>query len=703
MDVPGTDGNGEKRLSPISSPVRAHTKGLIFDSFAGGGGASLGIELALGRGPDFAVNHDADALLMHARNHPQTVHLQENIWKVDPHAVSQGKPVFLLWASPDCRHFSKSKGGKPVSKSVRGLADVVLLWAQEVKPQIILLENVEEFRDWGPLGPDGMPCKARKGMEFARWVRGLEARGYMVEFKELRACDYGTPTIRKRLFVVARRDMKPIIFPKPTHGAGLKPYRTAAEIIDWSIRAPSIFMTKADAKAEGLNIIRPLADKSMARIAKGFGRHVLARAKSEKGAFVVTMNHGGDGFRGQGLDEPFRTVTKARDAHGLVSPFLGVNRFDSSGQPIDAPMPTVTANSFIKRPGAGGPLSVIAPMLSYAQQGGGSRSADEPHHTVCANAKDQNQVIMGYLVSRYGERPGQEPRSIAIDRPYPTVVKDGNGGDLAAVYVAQQNTDMVGHDPEKPLSTIVQKGCTQTPVMGFIASMQNNTARGALDEPVGAVLAGGNHHAVVTPYLSEMRGRSEARGADEALSTATQQATHGLMAPFIGSYYSEGSTDAAADAPMPTVPTKARFSPVHCHIAVPPMTPAMLERAKMVARFLHAHGVWHDPDVLVEIAPGLIVWDIGMRMLTPRELARAQGFPDGYDITAGGQLTETAQRHKIGNSVCPQIAAALVRANCIEALALPDLKRRKRCVLPRFDDIRPDNDSVTDLFGRAAA
>lgn len=712
---------------------------LLGDSFAGGGGASLGIEMALGRSPDFAINHDDEALLMHARNHPRTVHLKENIWKVDPHVVTAGKPVFMLWASPDCRHHSKAKGGKPVSRSVRGLADVILLWAQEVKPRVILLENVEEFRDWGPLDEDGMPCKARKGMEFARWVRALEARGYMVEFKELRACDYGTPTIRKRLFVVARRDMKPILWPAPTHGTatGLQPYRTAAEIIDWSIRAPSIFMTKADAKAEGLNIVRPLADKSLARIARGFDRHVMQRARSARGAFVIrtdmTSAYKRNGVHS--IDEPLNTVTTA-GPFAAVTPFVGISRFESAGRAIDDPMPTVTANSFEKRPGAGGPLSVVTPFISYAQQGGGSRAADGPHHTVCANAKDQNQVVtpflavtrnsdkpttdadgpthtitaqgaahavvMGYPVSRYGERPGQDPRSRGLEEPAPTIVPTGNGGDLAAVYVAQQNTDIVGHDPEKPLSTIVQKGCTQTPVMGYIASLQNNTARGALDEPLGAVLAGGNHHAVVTPFLSEMRGRSEARGADEALSTATGQATHGLIAPFVTSYYSEGGQDAAADEPMPTVPTRDRFSPVHAFMAVPPLTPAMLERAKMVARFLHAHGVWHDPEALVDIAPGLIVWDIGMRMLTPRELARAQGFPDGYDITAGGMLTETAQRHKIGNSVCPQVAAALVRANCIEALVLPDLRRRKRCALPRFNDIRPDNDTQVDLFGEAA-
>lgn len=592
----------------------AMAAGLIIDSFAGGGGASTGIEWALGRSPDFAINHDDDALLMHAANHPRTVHLKENIWKVDPVAVTKGRPVFCLWASPDCRHHSKAKGGAPVSRSVRGLADVILVWAETVSPQIIMLENVEEFAQWGPLGEDGKPCPYHKGAEFARWVRHLERLGYEVEWRELRACDYGAPTIRKRLFLVARRDSKPIVWPAATHAkasdprvaAGvLKPYRTAAEIIDWSIRAPSIFMTRAEAKGEGLNIVRPLADKSLARIAKGFDRHVMQRARTEKGAFVVGMSTGAS-----------------------------------------------------------------APFISHAQQGGRNRSADEPHHTICANAKDQNQVVMGYLVSRYGERPGQEPRAIAIDRPYPTVVKGGNGGDLAAVYIAQQNTDMVGHDPEKPLSTIVQKGCTQTPVMGYIASLQNNTARGEMGEPLGAVLAAGNHHA--------------------------------LIAPFITSYYSEGSQDAAADAPIPTVPTKARFSPVHACIAAPPLTPAMLERAKMVARFLHAHGVWHDPDVLVEIAPGLIVWDIGMRMLTPRELARAQGFPDSYDITAGGRLTETAQRHKIGNSVSPPAAEAVARANCVVALTMPDVRRRQRAKVPTWPGL-PDSPPATLFTTQEAA
>lgn len=617
--------------------------GLIIDSFAGGGGASTGIEWALGRSPDFAVNHDDEALLMHAANHPDTVHLKENIWKVDPRALTKGEPVFLLWASPDCRHHSKAKGGAPVSRSVRGLADVVLVWAETVSPQIILLENVEEFAQWGPLGGDGKPCPLQKGAEFARWVRHLEKLGYAVEWRELRACDYGAPTIRKRLFLVARRDHKPILWPAQSHAkpadprvvAGvLKPWRTAAEIIDWSLPCPSIFLTRPEAKAAKLQVVRPLADKTMARIARGFKRHVLDRAEP----FVVTLNHSGEGFRGQGLGEPFRTVTSARDAHGLTVPYLaGVGgRMGQSGErPVDKPYHTNTTKA---------DTVVVTPFLSYAQQGGGVRPADEPHHTICANAKDQNQIVTGFLVPRYGERPGQEPRSRSVEVPAPVVVPTGNGGDLAACYLAQQNTDMIGHDAETPLSTIVGKGCTQTPVMGFLATLRRNTNAIGADEPVGTISTSGAHHAAVVP--------------------------------FVTSYYSSGGQDAAADAPLPTVPTKARFSPITSDIALPPLTLAMAERARQVAAFLRAHGAWDGPGEFVTLGD-FIVWDIGMRMLTPPELARAQGFPESYDITAGGRLTETAQRHKIGNSVCPPLAEAVARANCVEALSLPDVRRRK--------------------------
>ena len=237
---------------------------IIVDNFAGGGGASLGIEQALGRSPDIAVNHDPEAVAMHAANHPTTQHLCGDVWEYDPVAVCGGRPVGLLWASPDCKHFSKAKGGKPVQKKIRGLAWVVVRWAKTVRPRVIFLENVEEFQTWGPLTEAGMPDPAKKGLTFQRWMRELRACGYVVEMKQLRACAYGAPTTRKRLFVIARCDGQPIVWPEPTHGAGRIPYRTAAECIDWSIPIPSIFERA-----------RPLAENTMRRIARGIRRFVL--------------------------------------------------------------------------------------------------------------------------------------------------------------------------------------------------------------------------------------------------------------------------------------------------------------------------------------------------------------------------------------------------------------------------------------------
>lgn len=650
-------------------------EGLIIDSFAGGGGASLGIERALGRPIDVAINHDAEALAMHEANHPKTLHIQENVWKVDPAALINGRQVGILWSSPDCRHHSKAKGGAPVSRSVRGLADVVLVWAKVARPQIIILENVEEFRDWGPL-KDGRPCPDRRGADFIRWVRGLENEGYEVEWKLLRACDYGAPTIRRRLYLVARRDGHPIIWPAPTHGdpateavrtGAVKPWRTAAEIIDWSLPCPSIFLMREDARAAGLRVQRPLAPKTLARIARGFRRYVLDRRQP----FIVVANHGGDHFRGQGLCDPFCTVTASRDAYGvvtpylvpryqeregqeprtrgadqpcatvvpggngpgsLIAPFLGVWRADNDGRAVDQPAPTVTANSFMTRPGGAIPLGVITPFMSYAQQGGQSRPADEPHSTVTASTKDQNQVILGYLAQH-----------------------NGNG--------------VIGRAADEPLSTVTQCAAQQMPVVasvGYMATLKGKSTGSAPDEPVVTVHAGGGHHAVVLPHLS--------------------------------AYY---QTDQAPelDRPAPTATTHDRFARVDAAADAPPLAPWQLERARQVADFLRAHGVWDGGDV-VTIGP-FIVWDIGMRMLTPRELARAQGFPDSYVLAApfeGGALTETAQRARIGNSVCPDMAEALVRANAIDALAMP-LRRRRRAAFaepPRATTPTPDPGLFTE-------
>lgn len=682
-------------------------EGLIIDSFAGGGGASTGIEWALGRSPDFAINHDPKALAMHEANHPKTVHLTENIWKVDPQAVTKGKPVFLLWASPDCRDFSKAKGGAPTSRSVRGLANVVIMWAKVAKPQIILLENVEEFAQWGPVLPDGRPCPARRGTEFARWVRALEAEGYQVEWAESRACNKGAPTIRKRLYLCARRDNKPIIIPPITHqkpdhpdvkAGKLLPWRTAAEIIDWHLPCPSIFLTRAEAKKQGLKVQRPLAEKTMSRVARGFKRYVLDR----KEPFVVTCNHGGDGFRGQGLDEPFCTVAASRDGHGLVTPhlmtmrnagkpfqgadepthtvtaggaalslvapYLAVNRFDATGRAADDPMPTITANSFVKRPGAGGPLSVVAPYLSYAQQGGGNRSAQDPMHTVCASTKDQNQIVTGYLVPRYGEAAGQEPRSRDALEPMPTIVPTGNGGDLAAVFLAQHNggeRGPTGRAADAPAGTITTEGSQINPVAAFLAPMQSQSPGADVEAPLGTVLAGGSHHSVVLPHLTAYYGTGEGAATDEPLRTAT---------------------------------TKDRFAHIEAEACTPPLAEWQIERARQVAAFLRSEGVW-DGGEFVTVGQ-FIVWDIGMRMLTPRELARAQGFPDTYDLSAGGKLNETEQRHKIGNSVSPYEAASWAWWNCVHALTLPDVKRRKRAVVPTATS-KPE--ARSSLFDEVAA
>lgn len=318
----------------------------IVDSFAGGGGASTGIELATGRVVDIAINHDPDAILMHKTNHPHTVHYQASVWDVDPLEVTGGSPVGLLWASPDCKHFSKAKGGKPVDKRIRGLAWIVLRWAGTVRPRVIILENVEEFQTWGPVRR-GKPVKSKAGQTFRRFVEQLKALGYAVDWRELVAADYGAPTTRKRFFLIARRDGRPIVWPEPTHApadspdviAGKKkPWRSAAEIIDWSLPCPSIFDTRQQIKEKyGLTAQRPLRPNTMRRVARGIDKFVIKSAHP----FLIQCNHGGggggqeltaasliqyhteqnEGVRGQEITEPLRTID-ASNRYGLTAASL---------------------------------------------------------------------------------------------------------------------------------------------------------------------------------------------------------------------------------------------------------------------------------------------------------------------------------------------------------------------------------------------
>jgi DNA (cytosine-5)-methyltransferase 1 len=307
---------------------------IYVDSFAGGGGASKGMELALGRGPDIAINHDAEAIALHKANHPESEHHCEDVWAVDPVQACRGRPVGLMWLSPDCKHFSKAKGGKPVSKKVRGLAWVAVRWAKAVQPRIIVLENVEEFQTWGPVSREtNRPDPERKGLTFRRFVGRLRALGYEVEHRELRACDFGAPTIRKRLFLIARRDGERIVWPRPTHGKSTGvPWRSAAECIDWEIQAPSIFDRK-----------KPLAANTQRRIAAGLKRFVVESPRP----FVVNMAHGG---KLEAIEKPLSTIaTEKGGCRALVVPTLIQTGYgEREGQAprvpgLDKPLGTVVA------------------------------------------------------------------------------------------------------------------------------------------------------------------------------------------------------------------------------------------------------------------------------------------------------------------------------------------------------------------------
>lgn len=362
---------------------------LVIDLFAGGGGASTGIEQAIGRPVDVAINHDPEAVALHQANHPQTLHYVSDVFEVDPLAVTDGRPVGLLWASPDCTYHSKARGGKPFrdrgqANKRRALAGVVVRWAKLARPRIICLENVEEFQHWGPLASNGQPCPDRRGSSFRRWVASLRNLGYAVEWRELRACDYGAPTIRKRLFLVARCDGRPIVWPEPTHGAPdslpvrkrkLMPWRTAAECVDWSVPAPSIFERT-----------RQLADATCRRIAKGIVRYVIEAAKP----FIVTNT---TGHPGAPVSEPLRTITTAGN-QALVTAFLAKHYTGVVGSDLHAPMGTATTvdhHSF-----------VAATLIGVGGRAGQSRPRDIDEPVATITAKYDTSLVAAFLVKYYG-------------------------------------------------------------------------------------------------------------------------------------------------------------------------------------------------------------------------------------------------------------------------------------------------------------
>ncbi len=531
---------------------------LIVDNFAGGGGASTGIELATGYSVDIAINHDPEAIRMHKMNHPNTKHYCEDVWQVDPVKACNGNPVGLAWFSPDCKHFSKAKGGKPKDKNIRGLAWVACRWAGLVRPRVIMLENVEEFKTWGPLNRSHRPIKSKTGKTYQKFIQQLQELGYEVQTKELVAADYGAPTMRKRFFLIARCDGVPIMWPEPTHGpadseavkAGLlKAYVGAYTQFDFSLPCPSIFDTSEEIKEKyGVRAVRPLAPKTMERIARGLKKFVLENPEP----FIVPIGYGerkGQAPRVHDIEKPLPTIVGS-GKHYLCEPKL-------------------------------------APIIDKAYGGnyaGSGSKVDDPIDTI--TTVDHNRLVVPTLIQYHSETTKDAVRGQTITDPIMTV--DGS-----------------------------------------------------------------NRYGLVTSFLSKFYKSGTGQDIREPLHTVTTSPGHfGEVRAFLIKYYGD-CTGQDIKKPLDTVTTKDRFG------------------------LVTIAGVDYQ------------IVDIGLRMLEPRELYGCQGFPKDYiiDHDYTGKIYPRAEQVKrCGNSVCPPIPAAMVRAN------LPEL-----CVAERMPNMRIQTDQTGQL------
>ncbi|MDD7638139.1 MAG: DNA cytosine methyltransferase, partial [Clostridiales bacterium] len=463
---------------------------LIVDNFAGGGGASTGIEMATGISVDIAINHDPEAIKMHKANHPSTKHYCENVWAVDPVKVCGGRPVALAWFSPDCKHFSKAKGGKPKDKNIRGLAWVACRWAGLVRPDVIMLENVEEFKTWGPLGRRHHPIKAKQGHTFKKFVKQLENLGYKVEFRELVAADYGAPTMRKRFFMIARCDGKPIVWPEPTHGpadseavkAGLlQPYIGAYTQIDFSLPCPSIFDTAEEIKEKyGIRAVRPLATKTMKRIASGVIKHIIENAEP----FIVQVNHSGSDWNYcKSMDEPLPVIT-AKHGFGIVetklAPCIMCNNENNVGASVKSPLPTITT---------GNRNFVVAPtLIQYHSETAGSevrgQKLDEPIMTV--DGSNRYGLVTSFLHKYYDG--GYTGAGESLEKPLPTVTTVDHNSVCAATLI-QMNNHCDGRDIMEPIPTITAGDGHFGEVRAFLIKYYGQGTGQNIKEPLDTVTA----------------------------------------------------------------------------------------------------------------------------------------------------------------------------------------------------------------------
>lgn len=581
---------------------------IIVDNFAGGGGASTGIELAAGRPVTIAINHDPDAILMHKTNHPYTTHYQASVWDIDPREVCRGRPVGLAWFSPDCKHFSKAKGGKPVDKNIRGLAWIVLRWAGTVAPRVIMLENVEEFQTWGPVRR-GRPIKSQAGQTFRRFVGQLEGLGYAVEWRELVAADYGAPTTRKRFFLIARRDGRPIVWPEPTHApadspavkAGKKlPWRSAAEIIDWSLPCPSIFDTRKEIREKyGLGAQRPLRPNTMRRIIRGVDKFVIKFAAP----FIVPMGYGernGQAPRVHNIESPVPTSV-GKGKHGICNPVMVpltvTNTTNSMGADVSNPVHTVTT--------AGNQMLITPAMIQY--------------HT------EQSEKVRGQ----------------GVTEPIMTVDASNRYGLAAASMVKYYGSDQHGQSAWDPLHTVTAKD-REGVLVANLAKFYGGAYTGEgsrMSDPLHTVTAV-DHNAMTATHLVKMKGTNLGGPMSEPVQTITAGGGHfGIVTTVVAK--------AERDADLKHWPEIRDLLNTYCGYRLGP-----------------------EDVILFEIGGvAYFMADIGLRMLTPRELYMANGFPPDYKIDrdyTGTLYPKTKQVARCGNAVPPPFAMALVRANLPE-------------------------------------
>ena len=618
---------------------------IIVDNFAGGGGASTGIELATGKPVAIAVNHDADAILLHKTNHPYTEHLQASVWDVDPVEVCKGRPVGLAWFSPDCKHFSKAKGAALVDRNIRGLAWIVLRWAALVKPRVIMLENVEEFQTWGPVRK-GKPVKKLAGQTFQKWKEQLHALGYEIDHRELVAADYGAPTTRKRFCLVARCDGEPIVWPERTHGprdcsevkAGkLKPWRSAAEIIDWAIPGYSIFDSRVEIKEKyGVNAVRPLADNTLRRVIRGVDKFTIKSGHP----FLVECNHSGDGHM-RPITEPVNTLTGKYTGGvcaSIMAPITLSNTGGSTGGDAGEPVHTIRS--------AGGQILASANLMGIGQTSGGDRVRDmrEPTHTQVSKAED---CCVAASLIQYHTEQTESARVSGLDAPINTVDASNRYG-LAAANLVEY------YQGGRPL----------------VISTPLHTVTSHDREGVVA--------AHIVKYYTGVTGS----GADNPLPTVTAVDHNGLCAAHIVKYKGQ-ELGQQPDKPLQTI-TAQGFEYADCRVELRQDLGRWPEIRELLNRYCGYH-MNEDDIILLKIGgTAYFIADITLRMLTPRELYNAMGFPPDYIIDhdyMGHAYGKTKQVARCGNAVCPPMAKAIVRAN------LPEWCKAKIGTMADLDDI----------------